>query len=372
MQPVKFIDSLTPLRGIAALIVVFFHYDAFLMISGFSRLIPLEASSFIARGYLWVDFFFILSGFVICHVYGTKLSAPGEGTIKKYIWARFSRIYPLHAFVMIVLAIHYSVMLVVTPKLAEEWKAFYGLKEFFLQLFFLDAFGLVDHWGWNVPSWSVASEWWIYLVAILIIPFLNKNRKVQTTVAFALGLLGLLLIHLMDTGSAPGTSLGRIAGTFQCLFEFTIGVSVYQIYKTIRDQQTIWSKDWMMFLVVIGVILILHFDVYPVFIIPFFSAFLLCASLNTGLPSRFLNSKPLVFLGDVSYSIYLTHVFWMFSLGRLWVELYFKPTYPGVAPTYVDHFFWLTTMLTFLIGFSYLTYRYVELPAQKKLRSFIR
>ena len=155
----------------------------------------------------------------------------------------------------------------------------------------------------------------------------------------------------------------------RCLFEFSIGVSIYQFYKRIKGTQSVWASDWMLYLVGIGVILNLHFDIYQILIIPFFAAFLLCASLNKGLPSRILNAKPLVFLGNISYSIYLIHVFWMFRIGIMWIELYYKPTYPETLPNYLDHFIWLAVLLSMIIGSSYLTYRFVELTAQKKLRT---
>ncbi|AXT54624.1 acyltransferase [Aquimarina sp. MMG015] len=369
MKQIKFIDSLTPLRGIAAIMVMFFHYDAFLMMQGFPRLISTNSTFFIARGDLWVDFFFILSGFVICHVYSQQLSNLNKKVIKKYIWARFSRIYPLHFFIMILFAIHFLALLVFVPEFADKLKPPSGFNDFVLQLFFLDAIGLIDGWSWNVPSWSVASEWWIYLLAILVIPFINKNKNTITALALVVSLFALILIHHFTKEYAAGTPIWRITSTFRCLFEFSIGVSIYQFYKSLNNTQSIWASDWMMFLIGIGVVLNLHFDIYLILIIPFFSVFLLCAALNNGLPSRILNAQPFVFLGDLSYSIYLIHIFWLMRFGRMWVELYYKPHYPESEPTSVDHFIWLTVLFFATISSSYLTHRFVELKAQKKLRT---
>lgn len=75
-QKIKFINTLTPLRGIAAIWVVVFHFDAFLNFGTTkSGLMDKDFSMLIGNGYLLVDFFFLLSGFVICHVYGDKLIA---------------------------------------------------------------------------------------------------------------------------------------------------------------------------------------------------------------------------------------------------------------------------------------------------------
>src|SRR4051812_1010229 len=85
------IYSHTALRGVAALLVVLFHYRTILgpafNMDGYT--------SFLAKSYLWVDFFFILSGFILCHVYGTR---PGENqrSMLEFLQARLARIYPLH------------------------------------------------------------------------------------------------------------------------------------------------------------------------------------------------------------------------------------------------------------------------------------
>ncbi len=63
------IPSLTSLRGIAAIWVVLFHIDVCIFYRGLGSILPKEGSGLIAQGYLWVDFFFILSGFIITHVY---------------------------------------------------------------------------------------------------------------------------------------------------------------------------------------------------------------------------------------------------------------------------------------------------------------
>ncbi len=60
-----YLTTLTPLRGIAALLVVIFHCN--LMLNPF---IPAGYTHLIESGWLWVDFFFILSGFIISYVYG--------------------------------------------------------------------------------------------------------------------------------------------------------------------------------------------------------------------------------------------------------------------------------------------------------------
>src|SRR5260370_2250304 len=92
------IPALTSLRGLAALTGLLFHssYVAFDYAGG-------PPPEIWRRGYLAVDLFFFLSGFVLTHVYGTRLAEEHNWrSIGKFLWARFSRIYPSILFATIV------------------------------------------------------------------------------------------------------------------------------------------------------------------------------------------------------------------------------------------------------------------------------
>src|SRR5882757_7286140 len=105
------IRSHTALRGIAALLVVIFHYRGIA-----EPAFNVDAiTSFFAKGYLWVDCFFMLSGFILCHRYGTS---PGETLANStlFLKARFARIYPLH---LATLLFFVGYMLVI-PKVSHQ------------------------------------------------------------------------------------------------------------------------------------------------------------------------------------------------------------------------------------------------------------
>ncbi len=367
---VNYIPSLTPLRGIAALFVVLFHYDIWLMLRKFPRLIALEDSLIINQGYLWVDFFFILSGFIICHVYGKALERSNKGTIKKYLWARFTRLYPLHVFIMLLFVVQTLVLFWLFPEYAaKKWEWARTVPDFFIQLFFLQTSGILDKPVWNVGAWSIAAEWWTYILAIALIPFLNKGKRVLSIAFVVLAIVGYVLIVLQNPKLILDEFYGL--GTLRCIFGFTIGIVVYQAYKTLITKNTVWSKDWLFFLMLLCALTVLHFGVFDVLIIPCFSLVLLCAALNKGLPSKVLNTKPLLFIGNISYSIYLIHLLWIYT-WIMWLDVYFIPENPGVMPTVFDRLFWLAILLALIIGSSYLTYKYVEIPAQKWFRHWKR
>ena len=96
-QTQPYLTTLTPLRGIAALLVVVFHSNLDLV--PFAPALP---GHLVENGWLWVDFFFALSGFIIAYVYGSSFRGAVSGSdYKKYIGARFARVYPLHLFTLV-------------------------------------------------------------------------------------------------------------------------------------------------------------------------------------------------------------------------------------------------------------------------------
>src|SRR5277367_5726076 len=89
VSPARRISSLDGLRGIAAMTVVAFHFNVFFL--------PQARLPFLNRAYLSVDLFFLLSGFVMAHVYGRDLAFNWQIYWQRFAVARFARIYPLFA-----------------------------------------------------------------------------------------------------------------------------------------------------------------------------------------------------------------------------------------------------------------------------------
>ena len=98
------LQSLTPLRGIAALWVVLYHYAVIY----FPSLHPQTYTQLLGKGYLAVDLFFILSGFVLAHVYREAFTQEVSGNYLKFLFARIARLYPLHLFVLALVLDHGS------------------------------------------------------------------------------------------------------------------------------------------------------------------------------------------------------------------------------------------------------------------------
>ena len=87
----RYVPPLTGIRALAALLVLGMHTEQNVP-AGLDLLLP-----FFARGYLGVDFFFVLSGFIITHVYLAGLASPNLSAVQIFLWHRFIRLYPVHA-----------------------------------------------------------------------------------------------------------------------------------------------------------------------------------------------------------------------------------------------------------------------------------
>ncbi len=177
------INSLTSLRGIAALVVVVHHFSYYTLPKTGSILsvytLPKTGSilsvysNFFKNGYLWVDFFFILSGFIMTHVYiGDFSSRVNFSNYRSYIFSRFARIYPLHIFVLsLFVGLEIAKLFLLNN---SGFTGKFNLTALFANIFLLQAFDLNCpplFWCntyWNEPAWSISVEFIIYCRASLV------------------------------------------------------------------------------------------------------------------------------------------------------------------------------------------------------------
>src|SRR6266851_1584941 len=139
--------ALDSLRGICAVLVVIYHFHG----DAWVKTIP-----FVQNAFLFVDFFFVLSGFVIASSYGDRLASGFP--VSRFMFLRLGRLYPLHAAVLI------AFIAIATGKHFADPK--YSLSEFWISALLLQTWipytpGEMNHW--NPPSWSISAEIWIYL-----------------------------------------------------------------------------------------------------------------------------------------------------------------------------------------------------------------
>jgi peptidoglycan/LPS O-acetylase OafA/YrhL len=358
------IQLLTPLRGIAALFIVAFHYLGMLKAAEPEyNLKPQFLELLILKSYLWVDFFFILSGFVIFHVYHTKFSERlNKHNYQKFLIARFARIYPLHLVTLLLLLILQLPIYLVEPKYAfsEEYFPWIGL---LTNIALLGSIGNISS-GWNDVSWAVGAEWYTYMIFPFLVPLFLRNSPPRIFLNFLLPIALLFGLSTLST-RMPGTLLLQSDyGLFRCLLDFTLGIGIYQIYQK-GWFRLFLSRDYTFLLAWIWIITVVLTGGHDVWTIPGFILLIISAALNNGKTSKILNIKGLVFLGEISYCIYLVHgvlriLTYMFSY--IFCGEYFCPSF-----TQMQLYLGLFGFIVITIIFSIVAYYAIEVKARKYL-----
>jgi peptidoglycan/LPS O-acetylase OafA/YrhL len=356
------IASLTPLRGVAALFVVAFHLQFWIP----NLQYPATAPAFLL-GYVWVDFFFLLSGFVISHVYGGWLAGGIRAfPYARFLYARWCRVYPLHFAVLAALVIFELVQagLLALGRLPgfEPFAAGNPVSGIFTHLLLVNGWNLHDRLTWNFPAWSISAEVVAYLAFPVLWVWLRGRSAPVSWLAFA------LLLAALD--ALARTNGGRLAihhdyGVVRCLLEFPMGILVYEAYRSGRLVRWL-STDAAFGVALAWVVLLMTTLARDILIVPGFALLLLAAAHNQGLASRLLASRPLVHLGDVSYSIYMVNVPVIIGFRALWLAATGESFGAGfgVGEAWAA---WVAAVAV-VIAVSTATHRYVEVPARAALR----
>ncbi|ELY8288024.1 acyltransferase [Salmonella enterica] len=329
----KEVKSLTGVRGIAAIYVVLYHFT--------NARIP-----FIWNGYLAVDLFFVLSGFIMCMVYSknfaSKISVSGFG---KFLWHRFARIYPLYLFVLIS-----TIIIQVAESSLPSTQT--------LIINFMMWQNLFNN-GMVGASWSVSVE----LIAYLIFPplmFLLANKK---WLCFIIIYTSMSILFYITTIDNPGSSgpldiYSGIPSLMRGGCGFSIGVCCYVLfdkYKSILNVIT-YTQD-ILAILLIACLLIKGMDVVFVILTGLYISSLY---YSTGITGYFLSTKPIHYLGEVSFSIYLTH---LMIQRHFTFEINAITEYLDVS--YINEIS-VMVISTFLL--SVLTFHLVEKPSRHILR----
>src|SRR5439155_16250973 len=212
-EPGRYLPSLTGIRALAALLVLGMHADQNVP-AGVISVLP-----FFARGYLGVDFFFILSGFIITHVYFATIASPSRSAVQIFLRHRFIRLYPVHITVLAGLVAIVSVAGAAgfTLNNPQEWQ----WNDLFWQLTLLHAWGVTASPGWNAPSWSISAEWFAYLLFPLLAPALVWVRERAIALLIAVAALAATALLFAVAGWTLNTwagapALARVFGAFVC------------------------------------------------------------------------------------------------------------------------------------------------------------
>jgi peptidoglycan/LPS O-acetylase OafA/YrhL len=326
--------ALTSVRGIAAWLVVLYHIR-----TGIAGLPP-AAEAVLAKGYLAVDFFFLLSGFVIWLTWHARLREPAA--IPRFLQKRVARIWPLHA-VMLLAAVALALLLNATGRHDPA----FPFAELPLHVLLVQNWGVTDALRWNDPAWSISCELAAYLLCPLLVLAVDW-RCVPTRALLGIAAATLLALHLTMNGAPSlGADIPRY-GLVRCLAEFTTGTILAAVY--LRRPHAIAPTVAAGALAAAWVLGAPETLVVPAT----FAALLLALALTAGCRRHPLEGRTLHYLGEISYATYLSHFL-------LWKAFKLPLASATVQPPLVALY------LLLVLAASAALYHGVERPAQRRL-----
>jgi peptidoglycan/LPS O-acetylase OafA/YrhL len=350
------IRALTGLRGIAAIVVFFAHVRDTLETRGFSLHVPTLVERLCLSSGRQVDIFFVLSGFVLALIYRDWFaSSVTRGGYGQFLKRRFARIYPLHAFMLLmiiafVFAAH--VFHVRTINGLERYEVSSLPASFLL----MQAWGFLgnDPGHWNRPAWSVSIEALAYLIFPFYILLTYKlERSRPWPVFIAVSCFGFLLNASTNWGLAgyPGIARG--------LSEFMLGCATAGFYGSQVDN---WLRSSLgSSLAFVGLLVCFALTPDTGFVIALFTAPLLLALCGNNAVASLFSNRPVYFLGEISYSIYLGHFLFSTVSYRL-ISVPWMQTGPLQLCT------GLCFIILFVLVGATVTYFTIERPGRDLLR----
>ena len=338
---------LTTLRFLAAVWVVLFaawpHLDA-----GFTP-------NLVAKGYLGVETFFILSGFILSHVYleqagGRRLNYGG------FLWARVARVYPLHLatlFGVMALGLAATFAGMAIDANVLSWKSLPA------QILMVHAWGFAPEAGFNHPSWSISAEWFAYLLfpVFAAAAWAMRRRPGAAVAAAAAFLMGLYLAFEAVAGF-PLTSATFAWGALRIVPCFALGCALYLMHR----RGALPRPGLIAALCGAGMIALASINAWDGFIVPLAGGLILALASLPNARAGWLGSKAGVYLGEISYSVYMVCV----PVKLVGMNLAARLT--GAEDKLLHPLAWLVVVACIpLVAAG--TYHLIEKPARKALRS---
>ena len=370
----NYLTSLTSLRGLAAILVILLHFNVFCF-----ALAPWDSplDHFIQKGYLWVDFFFLLSGFIMMHVYSESFGNSIKNNFKTFMRSRFARIYPLHLFsflCMVAFYFWYRANFILYP---VDYTNTFNINGILTNLLLIQSMHVSNTLPWDSASWSISVEWWMYVVfPFLLIPFrrITDWKKIFIFFSVIAGYLFVIYylypISTITNGTLEPSVKHTLDVTYdfgfvRCFFGFLFGMLLYELYRISWGKKYLNKNiTWLLTMALAIIVMTVSMpDFIPIIV---FAAIILVSVYTEGVGKKLLGLKPLTYLGDISYSLYLMHLPIMFFLIN-----YLKvKKFPNIQ---LENLSWPTAWLyasiylAIVIAVSTLTYYLIEVPMRKKL-----
>lgn len=342
------VEQLDGLRGIFAVLVIAHHHNAFKDSIFYNNFFVINAS-------LFVDFFFVLSGFVIAFNYVDKIHSGSD--FLTFLKKRFIRLYPL---------LFYTELVFVIASLLGEHSPMKNVGGLGLGYYFYTSFDTLTFMGsstvfgaWvsnNYPSWSISAEMISYVVFGLVVWLLPKIKYPAFAVIALLSALFIL--------SRGEYLLAYDYGFVRGLLCFSLGIFTNKLLRNRHFKLSRFEIPFLLFLV-LAMYGVHHWDLNLwKLAFPFiFSLGIVIFTSSTGVVTQMLSSRPFQYLGKISYSIYLNHAIVLIFVNIVLFRVLKTPE------TEVMIGLSLIISISLTILYSHFTYEFVEMRVGKFLRN---
>ncbi|HEX2608027.1 MAG TPA: acyltransferase [Flavisolibacter sp.] len=331
------------LRGVAALCIVIFHFMEWIF--------PDLSSNFIGHGFLAVDFFFCLSGFVIGYAYDDRIRLLG---IKEFFKARLIRLHPLVVF---------GTLAGFAAYLLDPFAASSSYHAGILALLLISSLFLIplpimaeranNLFAFNAPAWSL---FWEYVANIVYALVLYKLGRRTLGILVLIAAAGLCLVSYRSGNLLGGWSKATfLDGGVRVSYSFLAGLYIYRSDWILKNRLGFAG---------LSILLVIAFLMpgsrwnwlTELFVVLFY--FPLLVSLGAGAALSPVFKKTCRISGDLSYPLYMSHYCVLWIYGN-----YFTSRKPSSTELTIV----IVTSILVLLLFAYLVMRFYDKPIRKYL-----
>lgn len=342
------LKPLTSMRFLAAFWVVMFHYWPKLDLGAATGWMP----GLVAKGYLGVELFFVLSGFILCHVY---LQSAGTGRFKygSFLWARLARVYPLHLATLIGVGLLGGAAIIAGISIDDSILSWASLPA---NLTLTQAWGLAPEAAWNHPSWSISAEWFAYLCfpAFAWAAWRLRDRPGLALVLATAGLFATYAVFEILAGF-PLTQATIHWGALRIVPCFAYGCAAYLAWRA----GGLARPGIMALAVTVLILACASLQLWDGVTVALFGVLILALAGLSGRGGP-MESGVGVWLGEISYSVYMVCVPWKLlainGLARL-----------NGGSEHLPWWMWMAAVLA-IVPLAGLTHHLIERPARSAMR----
>ena len=343
------LPALTGVRAVAALWVVLFHYREDLLALAPS-LAPLD--TFMRAGYLGVDLFFPLSGFVLAYTYADRLRSSSWRGCADFVRNRFARVWPVHVLTL-------NLDLAVAALVGTLGVGAGGHRRTVEA--YVENLAMVHTWfndrpSFNAPAWSISSEWFAYLLAPLLFVVVARLRRASSALLLA-GLAYAVMLGVFATMALPNGNLEHMFYV-RIMGEFLAGMLLCLAWVRGGARLSRLAVVLPLTLLVLAVVPAAASGHY--WGAPALGLGVAALAGSSGWLTRALSWPGIVAAGEASYALYMTHLLVQPFLHpvRLWAQ----------GSTWASALV-LVGFVAVLGGLAWLVHVGVERPARRRLQA---